>query len=183
VSLTSSVSGDVFHGTIGGGPVASITITPGSTAGRFYLVAGTAGPRNLSIASPGLAIVGSPLAITATATAAPTTATLAPPQSSYTVGVESDPIVVTLDTGAPSGGTVVSLRSSDSSDVFHGTLGGGPVTSITIAPRSTTGNFYLVAGTAGPRNLSITSPGLTIVGSPVTISAKKKRLPLPPKRM
>jgi hypothetical protein len=160
-----------------------ITIGPGSATGRFYLVAGTAGPRNLSISSPGLTAVGSPLTITATTPPAPTKATLAPPYSSYTVGVESDPFVVTLDTGAPSGGTVVSLTSSVAGDVFHGTIGGGPVASITIAPGSTTGRFYLVAGTAGPRNLSISSSGLTIVGSPVTISAKKKKLPLPPKRM
>ena len=139
VSLKSSVAGDVFHATIGGGPVTSIPIAAGSTTGRFYLVAGTAGARTISIASAGLATVGSPLTITATAPA-PTRATLAATPTSCTVGVESAAIAVTLD-AAPAVGVVVSLKSSVAGDVFHATIGGGPVTSIPIAAGSTTGRF------------------------------------------
>jgi hypothetical protein len=58
--------------------------------------------------------------------------------------------------------------------VFHDTVGGGPVASITIAPGSTTGRFYLVACGNGAHKVSISSPGLAIVDSPLTLKQKQK---------
>jgi hypothetical protein len=67
----------------------------------------------------------------------------------------------------------VNLASNNGSDTFQATQGGGNVTSITIPAGSTTVTFYLTpGGTAGNRNISITtSPALTYSGSPITYSA------------
>lgn len=101
----------------------------------------------------------------------PATATLAGTPTTCVVGVESAAIVVTLDAAAPSGGTTVNLASDGSGDAFHATAGGSVVTSIAIVEGQTTGSALLVAGTAGARNVSITSAGLTVAGSPLAITA------------
>ena len=177
INLSSSVGGDAFHATSGGSPVASIAIAPGATLGAFRLVAASAGVRNISITSAGLTIVDSPLAVTAASPpSVPTTATLTGP-TACTVGVESAPVVVTLDAPAPDGGTAILIGHTGSGDTFSATSGGPDVPGIVIPQGQASGSFYILAGAAGSRSVSITSTGLSIVGSPLDFTATA---PAPP---
>jgi hypothetical protein len=101
-----------------------------------------------------------------------TTATLSGPTSGN-LGSQSRAFTVTLDKAAGYGGITVTPASTGGSDTFQATLGGGNVSTITIAAGSTTGTFYLTpAGPSGNRSISITtSPALTYSGSPITYSA------------
>ena len=171
INLSSSVGGDAFHATSGGPAVTAIAIAPGQTLGAFRLVAASAGVRNISITSTGLSIVDSPLAVTAAAPpSVPTTATLTGP-TACTVGVESSAVVVTLDAPAPSGGTAILIGHTGSGDVFSATSGGPNVAGIVIPQGQSSGSFFILAGAAGSRSVSITSTGLAIVGSPLNYTA------------
>jgi hypothetical protein len=95
-------------------------------------------------------------------------ATLSGPTSGAE-GAQSTAFTVTLDVAAPSGGAVVTPSSTGSRDTFQASLGGGNVTTITIAQGQTTGTFYLTPGSTSWRSVSIsTSPSLTYPGSPAT---------------
>jgi hypothetical protein len=119
VTPSSSVPGDTFQATAGGGNVAAITIAAGSSTGTFYLtpIASAAGNRNISItASPTLTYSGSP---------APYDAIGAPP-AGY---VQFDSWVSGLPSGAASSATAVprayngsSIGSISSSYYFVGPI-------------------------------------------------------------
>ena len=98
------------------------------------------------------------------------TATISGP-SSGSVLVDSTAFTVTLSAAAPSGGTIVSLASTGSGDVFQATSGGSSVTSITIAQGQTTGTFYLVPGTTGSRTITPTATGITFTPTTESYSA------------
>ena len=80
---------------------------------------------------------------------------------------------VDLNEAAGTGGVVVTLSSSNSSDTFQATQGGANVTTITIPSGSESGTFWLTPhGTTGNRTITIaTSPTLTYSGSPFTYNA------------
>ena len=87
----------------------------------------------------------------------------------------SNPAAFTVGLNEPAGtgGVVVTLSSSNSSDTFQATQGGANVTTITIPSGSESGTFWLTPrGTTGNRTITIaTSPTLTYSGSPFTYNA------------
>ena len=87
----------------------------------------------------------------------------------------SNPAAFTVGLNEPAGtgGVVVTLSSSNSSDTFQATQGGANVTTITIPSGSESGTFWLTPrGTRGNRTITIaTSPTLTYSGSPFTYNA------------
>jgi len=80
---------------------------------------------------------------------------------------------VDLNEAAGTGGVVVTLSSTNSSDTFQTTQGGPNVTTITIPSGSESGTFWLTPhGTTGNRTITIaTSTTLTYSGSPFTYNA------------
>ena len=80
---------------------------------------------------------------------------------------------VDLNEAAGTGGVVVTLSSSNSSDTFQATQGGANVTTITIPSGSESGTFWLTPReTTGNRTITIaTSPTLTYSGSPFAYNA------------
>ncbi len=156
----------------GGSNIVAVGVD-GTTLGTFtdpHPPSLTASPAVGALASGGQ--TGHQLNSFGVALPAAATATLAPPSStSGTAGVESGAFTTTLDRPAGTGGQAVNLASSVSGDTFHATAGGSAITSITIANGATTGTFLLVPSAAGSRNVSITSTGLTVSGSPVAYTA------------
>jgi hypothetical protein len=153
-----SISGTTYTATI------SRAIRTGETLTLAYA------PGNVtdSAISPNAMVTFSGTSVTNNSTQAmPSTATVSGP-SSGNVSTESTAFTVTLNVTAPPGGTVVSLASTGSGDVFHATTGGGTVSSITVASGQTVGYFYLVPGTTGARTVTPTASGITF--SPTTLS-------------
>ena len=101
------------------------------------------------------------------------TATLSGP----TQQLYSNPAQFTVELNEPAGtgGVVVTLSSSNSSDTFQATQGGADLSpkQITIAANQLNGTFWLTPGRAtGNRTISITtSPALTYSGSPFAFNA------------
>ncbi len=107
-------------------------------------------------------------AATITGQAAASIATLAGPTIAL-AGVQSAPFTISLDHNSGGSGIVVSLASTGGSDNFQTSIGGGNVTSITIASGTTSGTFYLTPSATESVSISITtSPVLSYVGTPIT---------------
>jgi hypothetical protein len=170
VSLASDKVADHFQATSGGGNVTTITVADGSAAGTFYITPAASGTSVITPTASGIAFSPTTKSLTV-AVPDPTAVTLANTPTTGTVGAATAAIVATLDHPAPTGGSVINLASDVGGDTFRATSGGSTVTSITVAAGQTTGSFYLVPATTGLRNVSITSAGLTVSGSPLGITA------------
>lgn len=169
ITPASTGTGDTFQATSGGGNVTTITIPAGSSSGTFYLTPNTAGSDSVSITTnSSLTLTGSPITVTVGSTSAATLTlacvnSLTDPPLAYQV-----PFTLTLDNPAPVGGIVVTLASTGASDTFQTSVGGGNITTMTIAyGASKTYTFYMTpGGYTGSRQISVaSSPPLTYSGA------------------
>ena len=116
VTLASTIGGDTFQATAGGGNVSSVTIPAGSTAVAFFITpGGTAGNRNISITtSPSLTYSGSPLSYNA---------------SSITIPAGSTSVTFYLTPGGTGGNRSISITTLPAL-----TYSGTPITYSAAAP-------------------------------------------------
>src|SRR5271166_4083492 len=102
---------------------------------------------------------------------APTAAILSGPSSC--VSTVQTAYTVTLNAVALSTVTITPA-STDGGDTFQATVGGGNVSTITIATGASQNTFYVTTSSTsfGSRNISITtSPAYTYTGSPIALNS------------
>lgn len=152
VTVTSTVGGDTITST-------PFTIAAGVSSGTFKLTPSSGGNRDISISTaPTLTVVNSPWTYLAKS---PPVVLSGP--SSGDCSIASTNFTVSLTRPACTGGTLVTVTSSDGSDVIT-------PSSFTIAAGTTTGTFTVTPNTCGNRTISIaTSPvAVATTGSPKT---------------
>jgi hypothetical protein len=160
-----------FSGFTGGLVGFSDTLGTISQLGAYTAPAATGSTQTDTVVVTGFGNTGETASTSVTIPTAATTATLTGPTAGNQ-GDESTPFTVTLNHPAPGGGVVVNLASNGSGDVFRLVSGGGNVTTAPIASGATTATFLLVPGSAGARQVSITTtPTLTPSGSPITYTS------------
>ncbi|BCW87580.1 hypothetical protein sos41_07100 [Alphaproteobacteria bacterium SO-S41] len=141
-----TITGTNFTGativTIGGTSATGITVVNATTI-TATTPAGTAGARNVAVTTPGGTGTGVGLF---TYAAAPTVTAISP------------------NSGPAAGGTGVTITGTNFTGATAVTIGGAPATGITVV-NATTITATAPAGTAGARNVVVTTPGGTGTGT------------------